>query len=57
MVCGPDSLMSEINLLNVQQLIGFNAVQLIWKARHGLAPEYISEMFVPIESVHNHNTR
>ena len=30
---------------------------MIWKAKHGLAPEYTSEMFVPIQSVHDHNTR
>ena len=30
---------------------------MIWNAKHGLAPEYISEMFVPIQSVHNHDTR
>ena len=53
----PDSLMNEMNLLNVQQLIDFNATQMIWKAKHGLAPEYISEMFVPIQSIHNYNTR
>ena len=52
-----DSLMNEMNLLNVQQLIDFNTAQMIWKAKHGLAPEYISEMFVPIQSVHDHNTR
>ena len=49
----PDSLMNEMNLLNVQQLIDFNTAQMIWKAKHGLAPEYISEMFVPIQSVHD----
>ena len=49
--------MNEMNLLNVQQLIDFNTAQMIWKAKHGLAPEYISEMFVPIQSVHYHNTR
>ena len=50
------SLMNEMNLPNVQQLIDFNTAQMIWKAKHGLAPEYISEMFVPIQSVHNLNT-
>ena len=49
--------MNEMNLLNVQQLIDFNTAQMIWKAKHGLAPGYISEMFVPIQSVHDHNTR
>ena len=53
----PDSLMNEMNLLNVQQLIDFNTAQMIWKAKHGLAPEYISEMFVPIQSLRDHNTR
>ena len=52
----PDSLMNEMNLLDVQQLIDFNTAQMIWKAKHGLAPEYVSEMFVPIQSVHNYST-
>ena len=49
--------MNEMNLFNVQQLIDFNTAQMIWKAKHGLAPEYIFEMFVPIQSVHDHNAR
>ena len=43
--------------LNVQQLIEYNTALLIWKSKHGLAPTYISDMFVPVKSVHNHDTR
>ena len=39
-----------------QALSWFSTALLIWKANHGLAPEYVSEMFVPIQSVHDHNT-
>ena len=50
--------MNEMNSLNVQQLIDFSTALMIWKANHGLTPEYMSEMFVPIQSVHDHiNTR
>ena len=49
--------MNKMNLPNVQQLIDVNTAQMIWKAKHGLASEYIFEIFVPIQSVHNHNTR
>ena len=48
--------MNKIYLLNVQQLIDFNTAQMILKAKHGLVPEYITEMFVPIQSVHDHST-
>ena len=43
--------------LNVMHLIEYNAALLIWKSKNGLAPTYISDMFVPVKSVHNHDTR
>ena len=53
----PSSFMNEMNLLNVQQLIDYSTALMIWKAKHGVAPEYIFEMFVPIRSFHDYNTR
>ena len=35
--------------LNVQQLIEYNTALLIWKSKHGLAPSYIFDMFVPVK--------
>ena len=43
--------------LHAQQLIEYNTALLIWKSKHGLAPTYISDMFVPVKSVHDHDTR
>ena len=45
--------MNEMNLLNVQQLIEFNTTQMIWKTKHGLAPEYISGYIyiVPVQFI------
>ena len=43
--------------LDVQQLTEYNTALLIWKSKNGLAPTYISVMFVPVKSVHNHDTR
>ena len=53
----PEKILQELNLLNVQQLIDFYSSTMIWKSKNELAPEYISEMFVPIRSTHHHNTR
>ena len=49
--------LENLGRLNVQQLIEYNTVLLIWKSKHGLAPTYISDMFVSVKSVHNHDTR
>ena len=44
----PEKVLQDLNLLNVQQLIDFHSSIMIWKSKNELAPEYISEMFVPI---------
>ena len=49
--------LENLGRLNVQQLIEYNTALLIWKSKHGLAPTYISDMFVPVKSFHNHDTR
>ena len=49
--------LENFSRLYVQQLIECNTALLIWKSKHGLAPTYISDMFVPAKSVHNHDTR
>ena len=43
--------------LHVQQLIEYNTALLIWKSKHGFAPTYISDMFVPVKSAHYHDPR
>ena len=49
--------LGNLGRLNVQQLIEHNTALLIWKSKNGLAPTYISDVFVPVKSVHNHDTQ
>ena len=49
--------LENLGRLNVQQLIEYNTALLIWRSKNGLAPTYISNMFVPVKSVHNHATQ
>ena len=48
---------AEFKLLNVQQFIDFDSAALIFEAQNGLAPKYISDMFVPSNYIHGHNTK
>ena len=52
-----EAALKNLGRLNVQQLMEYNTVLLIWKSKNGLAPTYISDMFVPVKSVHNHDIR
>ena len=52
-----EQVFAELKLLNVQQLIDFDSAALIFKAQNGLAPKYISHMFVPSIYIHGRNTR
>ena len=49
--------LENLGRLNVQQLIEYNTALLIWKRKHGLDPTYISDMFVLVKPVHNHDTQ
>ena len=48
--------LENLGRLDVQQLIEYNTALLIWKSKNGLSLTYISDMFVPVKSVHNHMT-
>ena len=52
-----EQVFAELKLLNVQQLIDFDSAALICKSQNGLAPKYISDMFVPSNNIHGHDTR
>ena len=52
-----EQVFAELKLLNVQQLIDFDSAALIFKAQNGIAPKYISDMFVPSNYIRCHNTR
>ena len=41
----------------LKQLIDFDSAALIFKTQNGLAPKYISDMFVPSNYIHGHNIR
>ena len=52
-----DELLNALNWLNVQQLIDYTAALQIWKAVNDKGPQHISDMFIPLKSIHNYNTR
>ena len=49
--------LENLSQLNFLQLIEYNTALLIWKNKNGLALTYISDMFVPVKSVHKHDTQ
>ena len=52
-----DELLNALNWLNVLQLIDYTAALQIWKAVNDKGPQYISDMFIPLKSIHSYNTR
>ena len=47
----------EQSLLNVQQLIDYNTISMVYDSIHGNCPEYLTELFVPAHDIHNYQTR
>ena len=47
--------LGNLGRLDVQQLIEYNTGLLTWTSKNWLPPTYISDMFVPVKSVHNHD--
>ena len=52
-----DELLNTLNWLNVQQLIDYTAALQFWKAVNDEGPQYIRDMFIPLKSIPNYNTR
>ena len=47
----------EQSLLNVQQLIDYSTISMVYDSIHGNCPEYLIELFVPAHDIHNYQTR
>ena len=52
-----EEVFTNLELLNVQQLIDFDTATTIYKSQYNLTSRYISDMFVPSSIVHGHNAR
>ena len=46
----------DLSLLNVQQMIDFNTATTVYDSIHGNCPEYLADMFLPAQKMHNHQT-
>ena len=47
----------EQSLLNVQQLIDYSTISMVYDSIHGNCPEYLTELFVPAHDIHNYQIR
>ena len=47
----------DLSLLNVQQMIDFNTATTVYDSIHRNCPEYLADMFLPAQQMHNHQTR
>ena len=47
----------EQSLFNVQQLIDYNTISMVYDSIHGNCPEYLTELFVPAHDIHNYQIR
>ena len=45
------------SLLNVQQLIDYSTISMVYDSIHGNCPKYLTELFVPAHDIHNYQTR
>ena len=47
----------EQSLLNVQQLIDYSAISMVYDSIHINCSEYLTELFVPTHDIYNYQTR
>ena len=47
----------EPSILNVQQLIDYSTISIVYDSIHSNCPEYLAELFVPAHDIHNYQTR
>ena len=47
----------DLSLINVQQMIDFNTATTVYDSLHRNFPEYLTDMFLPAQQTHNHQTR
>ena len=48
---------NQLKILPVSQRIAYHKTLLLYKAMHNLAPDYISDLFVPISNVSPYMSR
>ena len=53
----PETLLTNLKWLNVQQLINFDTLTLVHKSINRSAPLYLSDLFVKSSTIHSHHTR
>ena len=53
----PDIMLTEIDLLNLQQLIEFETAVMVHKSLNDSVPDYLTNLFTQVKSIHSHNTR
>ena len=51
------SMLKDLNILNVRQLIKLDAVSVIYRAENGLVPDKVKTWFTKCSSIHSYNTR
>ena len=52
-----DAAFKDLSLLNVQQMIDFNTATTVYDSIPRNCPEYLADMFLPAQQMHNHQTR
>ena len=52
-----NAIFKDLSLLNVQQMIDFNTATTVYDSIHRNCPEYLADMFLPAQQMHNHQTR
>ena len=48
---------SDLSLLHVKQMIDFTTATTVFNSVHGNCPEYLADMLVPAQQIHNHEIR
>ena len=52
-----NKLFTDLSILNIQQLIDFNTTNMVYDSVNGNCPEYLTDIFIPAQKIHNYNTR
>ena len=51
-----NKLFTDLLMLNIQQLIGFNTTNMVYDFINGNCPKYLTNMFVPAQRIHSYRT-
>ena len=52
-----NELFTDLSILNIQQLIDFNTTNMVCDSINGNCPEYLTNIFIPAQRIHNYRTR